>query len=75
MLTGRDATDRLLPGLKMPVLIVWGAVDHITPLSEGETMHKLISGSQMEVIPGCGHLAPSQCAAQVEPFVVAFLRQ
>jgi pimeloyl-ACP methyl ester carboxylesterase len=74
MLTGRDATDRLLPSLKIPVLIVWGAVDRITPVSEGETMHKLISGSQLEVIPGCGHLAPSQCAAQVLPYVVAFLR-
>jgi len=51
MLTGSDATDRLLPGLKVPVLIAWGAVDRITPLSEGETMHKLISGSQLVVIP------------------------
>jgi pimeloyl-ACP methyl ester carboxylesterase len=75
MLTGSDATDRLLPGLKVPVLIAWGAVDRITPLSEGETMHKLISGSQLVVIPGCGHLAPSQCAAQVEPYVVVFLRK
>lgn len=75
MLTGREATDRLLPDLKAPVLIVWGAADRITPLSEGETMHKLISGSQLVVIPGCGHLAPSQCAAQVEPYVVVFLRR
>jgi pimeloyl-ACP methyl ester carboxylesterase len=75
MLAGRDATNRLLPGLKMPVLIVWGAVDHITPLREGETMHKLISGSQLEVIQGCGHLAPSQCAPQIGPNLVVFLRR
>lgn len=75
MLTGRDATDRLLPGLKMPVLIVWGALDRITPLNEGQRMHKLIAGSHLEVIQGCGHLAPSQCAAQVQPHVVVFLRQ
>ncbi|HEY3629149.1 MAG TPA: alpha/beta fold hydrolase, partial [Terracidiphilus sp.] len=62
MLTGRDATDTLLPELKMPVLIVWGALDHITPLSQGETIHRLIPQSQMEVVPGCGHLAPVQCA-------------
>ena len=35
MLTGRDTTDKLLPQLKMPVLIVWGALDHITPLEPG----------------------------------------
>jgi pimeloyl-ACP methyl ester carboxylesterase len=75
MLTGQDATDRLLPGLKMPVLIVWGGVDRITPLSEGVTMHQLISGSQMDVIPNCGHLAPNQCAGQIQSSVVAFLRQ
>jgi pimeloyl-ACP methyl ester carboxylesterase len=75
MLTGRDATDQLLPGLKMPVLIVWGALDHITPLSEGQAIHKLIPQSQLKVMPGCGHLAPGQCAGQIGPNVVAFLRQ
>jgi pimeloyl-ACP methyl ester carboxylesterase len=35
MLTGQDATDSLLPQLKMPVLIVWGGEDKITPLEPG----------------------------------------
>ena len=35
MLTGQDATDNLLPRLKMPVLIVWGSVDRITPARAG----------------------------------------
>ena len=74
MLTGRDATDSLLPGLRMPVLIVWGAEDQITPLSQGEKMHGLIPQSKLDVIPGCGHLAPSQCSAQIGPQVVAFLQ-
>jgi pimeloyl-ACP methyl ester carboxylesterase len=72
MLTGSDATDSLLPNLKMPVLIVWGAEDRITPLSEGESMHKLIPQSQLEVIQGCGHLAPGQCARQIGPTLVEF---
>jgi pimeloyl-ACP methyl ester carboxylesterase len=74
MLTGRDATDTLLPELKMPVLIVWGALDHITPLSQGETIHRLIPQSQMEVVPGCGHLAPVQCADKMGPTVAQFLK-
>ena len=73
MLTGRDATDKLLPQLKMPVLIVWGAVDHITPLSQGETIHRLVPQSQMEVVPECGHLAPVQCADKIGATVVHFL--
>lgn len=75
MLTGRDVTDKLLPDLKMPVLIVWGAEDRITPLNLGEEMHKLIPQSEMDVIPGCGHLAPSQCAAKIGPGVASFLKQ
>jgi len=75
MLTGQDATDNLLPQLKMPVLIVWGGEDLITPVSQGETMHKLVPQSQLEVFSGCGHLAPGQCADQIGPKVVEFVKQ
>lgn len=74
MLTGKDVTDTMLPQLKMPVLIVWGALDHITPLSQGEKMHQLIPQSRLEVVPGCGHLAPVQCADRMGPKVLAFLQ-
>jgi len=74
MLTGRDATDELLPQLKMPVLIVWGALDHITPVDQGAAMHRLIPQSRLEVIPDCGHLAPVQCADVIGPKVAEFLR-
>jgi len=72
MLMGNDSTDRLLPQLKMPVLIVWGAEDHIMPLHQGEKMHQLVPQSQFEVIAGCGHLSPMQCSGQIGPKVVEF---
>jgi pimeloyl-ACP methyl ester carboxylesterase len=75
MLTGRDVTDALLPAMKMPVLLVWGSEDHITPASLGQKMHSLVPQSQLDVIPGCGHLAPSQCTAQIGPEVVNFVKQ
>jgi pimeloyl-ACP methyl ester carboxylesterase len=75
MLTGRDTTDKLLPSLRMPVLIVWGEVDHITPLSEAETIHHLVPQSQLTVIFGCGHLAPNECAGKIAPIVVDFLKR
>ena len=59
----------------MPVLIVWGAEDHITPLRQGEKIHRLVPQSELEVIPGCGHLAPVQCAGQIGPLVVEFVKQ
>lgn len=75
MLTGRDATDRLLPELKMPVLVLWGAEDKITPLEQGQKMHQLVPQSELDVFNGCGHLAPEQCAGEMGPMVVDFLKQ
>ena len=75
MSTGQDATDSLLPQLKMPVLIVGGDKDRIIPLNQGETMHRLVPQSELDVITGCGHLAPVQCSAQIGPKVVEFLKR
>jgi pimeloyl-ACP methyl ester carboxylesterase len=75
MLTGRDATDSLLPQLKMPVLIVWDAEDRILPLSLGERMHSLIPQSQLDVVQGCGHMAPVNCAGQIGPDIVQFVKR
>ncbi len=75
MLAGRDVTDQLLPQLRMPVLLTWGAEDRITPLAEGETMHRLVPQSELEVIAGCGHLAPVQCAGAIGPKLVAFVQR
>ena len=58
----------------MPVLIVWGAKDQITPLSQGEKIHRLVPQSQLDVLPNCGHLAPVQCADLIGPTVVQFLK-
>lgn len=74
MLTGHDTTDQLLPTLKMPVLLVWGELDRITPVNEADTIHKLIPQSQLQIVAGCGHLAPRQCVPQIAPTVLAFLR-
>jgi pimeloyl-ACP methyl ester carboxylesterase len=75
MLTGGDATDSLLPKLKVPVLIEWGAEDHITPLSQGEKMHRLVPQSEFVVVPGCGHLAPVDCSRQMGPKMLEFVRR
>jgi len=73
MLTAHDVMDAQLPSLKMPVLILWGDEDHITPLGEGWAIHALIPQSRLEIAPGCGHLAPQQCAKQFGPEMVKFL--
>jgi pimeloyl-ACP methyl ester carboxylesterase len=68
-------TDEELPQLKMPVLILWGELDQITPVSEGQKMHSLIPQSEIEVFKGCGHLAPEQCSGAMGPVAMAFLQR
>ncbi len=75
MWTRQNATDAMLPQLKMPVLLVWGDLDHIAPLAQGQTMHQLVPQSKLEVITGCGHLAHVQCADRIGPLLQNFLRQ
>lgn len=73
MSTGRDVMDTHLAELTMPVLIVWGKEDLITPLSLGDRLHRGITQSSLEVVDGCGHLAPVACANQVLPEIEGFL--
>jgi pimeloyl-ACP methyl ester carboxylesterase len=73
MLSGHDASEDMLPWLKMPVLVVWGDEDHIFPLSQGEKMQRLIPEGKLERFAGCGHLAPEQCASQIGPKLVEFV--
>ncbi len=76
MLTAQDVTDNLLPQLKMPVFIASGALwTGFTPLDLGRAMHHLVPQSQLDVIAGCGHMAPLQCTDQLGPEVVKFLHQ
>jgi pimeloyl-ACP methyl ester carboxylesterase len=75
MLSAQDVIDKLLPQLKMPVLLLWGSLDRVTPLDRGETMHRLIPKSQLDVLAGCGHMAPIECSAALGPKVVAFARE
>jgi len=75
MLSAQDATDNLLPELKMPVLLEWGQLDQIAPVAQAEKIHQLVPQSQLDIYPGCGHLAPLQCASQMGPKVVQFLKQ
>jgi pimeloyl-ACP methyl ester carboxylesterase len=39
-----------------PTLILWGEADRWLPPSRGERLHRLISGSRLEVVKGGGHL-------------------
>jgi pimeloyl-ACP methyl ester carboxylesterase len=75
METGTDLLDGQLGGIKQPLLIVWGSDDGLLPLSMAEKMHRLDPRSELDVVEGCGHLAPKTCPNRVAAATAAFLKQ
>lgn len=65
----------LLKSLRLPVLLIWGDRDEISPLAAGRHLASLIKTAEMRVVPGGDHgLAlqfPGQVAALIEAFVSA----
>jgi pimeloyl-ACP methyl ester carboxylesterase len=74
METGKDALDDALPKLTEPLLIVWGSDDQLLPLSMGQRFHALVPSSELDVIQGCGHLAPKTCPSRVAMATADFLK-
>lgn len=44
-----------MPSIKAPTLLVWGAQDTATPLSDAKTMERLIPDAGLVSFEGCGH--------------------
>lgn len=74
MVAGKDLLDNQLAQLTEPLLIVWGSEDRLTPLAMGRTMHSLVKSSELDVVEGCGHLAPLLCDARVAAATADFLK-
>lgn len=44
--------------ISRPTLIIWGSQDKLTPLGDGQLIHRLIKNSQLKVFPGARHGLP-----------------
>jgi pimeloyl-ACP methyl ester carboxylesterase len=51
--SGRAATYR---ALAFPTVLIWGAEDTLTPLTDGQRLQALIPGARLTVLPGVGHI-------------------
>lgn len=56
-LAARTDTNGSLPKITIPVLILVGAVDQVTPPSLSQIMHQQIKGSELHVVPGAAHMS------------------
>jgi pimeloyl-ACP methyl ester carboxylesterase len=55
-LVNSDLTP-LLPQIRASTLLIWGDQDTATPLTDGETMEKLIPDAGLVVLKGAGHFS------------------
>lgn len=65
---------RRLARVSAPTLLVWGEKDRFTPVEHGKAYERLIAGSRLTVIPGCGHLPPVEQAEKFSDTVVSFMK-
>lgn len=68
-----DSTE-LLRAIDVPVMIVVGAEDEITPPGDAQMMARGIRGARLEVIPDAGHLSNVEQPALFNTALHAFLR-
>ncbi|UCE19233.1 MAG: alpha/beta hydrolase [Gemmatimonadota bacterium] len=62
-----------LPQVKAPTLIVWGAKDALVPISVAQEAHELIAGSELTVIPECGHFPMIEKSGEFNRIIDTFL--
>lgn len=60
-------------GLKMPVLLITGALDPLRQPGFGATLQAQIPGSELFEVPGCGHCPHIERAADVNAAMLRFL--
>ena len=68
-----DLLDGKLAPIRMPVLLVWGSRDVISPLEQAEAFHRQIPQSELLVLNGCGHIALLDCKSAAQPEIRKFL--
>ena len=69
-----DGITKEIAKLKLPVLLLCGEEDAVTPPDEMRKLQGLIAGSELRILPGLKHLpmveAPDRFLAQLLPFLL-----
>jgi pimeloyl-ACP methyl ester carboxylesterase len=60
--------------ISTPTLLVYGEMDHATPVRYGEWFHELIGGSTLEIVVGAGHFIHVDRPREVTNMIQEFLQ-
>ena len=73
-LAARSDTTSSLSKFELPVLILVGEKDQVTPPEASRAMHQRIAGSKLEIIPEAAHLSNLENPADFNRHLLEFLR-
>jgi pimeloyl-ACP methyl ester carboxylesterase len=61
--------------IHVPVLVVHGAADRVVPISNGQLLARRISGAELVVVPGVGHVVPLEAPDTFDRLVEDFFER
>lgn len=73
-LAGRADYRLVLPTIAVPTLLLYGADDARSPVAVGETLQAQITGADLEVLPGVGHLGFIEAPEAFDSTVRSWIR-
>jgi abhydrolase domain-containing protein 6 len=65
----------VLPDLRLPVLVLWGARDRITHVSSVQVLERYLPNSKTVIMPDCGHMPMLERPQEAALDYVAFLKE
>ena len=63
-----------IPNFTMPVCLIWGEHDKVTPPNVADEFHKLLPNSELHWMPLCGHAAMWEHPEDFSKIVLKFLK-
>lgn len=73
-LSTRTDTSHLLEKIDIPVLIIVGEDDALTPPTLAQTLHSKIKNSRLAIIPSAGHLSNLENSEKFNEVILSFLK-
>jgi pimeloyl-ACP methyl ester carboxylesterase len=76
-LSSKQAAQSLDPNaysrLTMPVSLIWGAQDTVTPLNQAERLKQIVPHAELSVLDGVGHIPQIEDPARFNAALLKFL--
>jgi pimeloyl-ACP methyl ester carboxylesterase len=71
----RTDTTSALSSITIPTSIIVGEHDKITPPSDADSLHKLIAGSELHILPDAAHMSNLENTQEFNERIVSFLKK